>query len=187
MLSLLKGIAFATSPKISWAYLFSPFGKDNSFFIKLWFIALSKFHVYGIIFLLLYTLQLEKAMATHSSTLAWKIPWTEEPGRLQSMGSQRVGHDWATSLYSLHTLSLEKEMATYSSILAWRIPWTGEPGGPWSMGSQRVRHDWSDSAREIGLSLMLTTKNLVSIYMETQHTVGPLYLFPSPLHLHCSI
>ena len=41
---------------------------------------------------------LEKEMATHSSTLAWKIPWTEEPGRLQSMGSQRVGHDSATSL-----------------------------------------------------------------------------------------
>ena len=37
-------------------------------------------------------------MATHSSTLTWKIPWAEEPGRLQSMGSQRVGHDWATSL-----------------------------------------------------------------------------------------
>jgi len=35
----------------------------------------------------------EKAMASHSSTLAWKIPWTEEPGRLQSMGSLRVGHD----------------------------------------------------------------------------------------------
>ena len=42
---------------------------------------------------------LEKEMATHSRTLAWKIPWMEEPGRLQSMGSQRVGHDWATSLY----------------------------------------------------------------------------------------
>ena len=41
---------------------------------------------------------LEKAMAPHSSTLAWKIPWTEEPGRLQSMGSLRVRHDWATSL-----------------------------------------------------------------------------------------
>ena len=41
---------------------------------------------------------LEEEMATHSSTLAWKIPWTEEPGRLQSMGSQRVGHDGATSL-----------------------------------------------------------------------------------------
>ena len=40
----------------------------------------------------------EKATATHSSTLAWKIPWTEEPGRLQSMGSWRVGHDWATSV-----------------------------------------------------------------------------------------
>ena len=41
---------------------------------------------------------LEKEMATHSSILAWRIPWTEEPGRLQFMGSQRVGHDWATSL-----------------------------------------------------------------------------------------
>ena len=44
---------------------------------------------------------LEKEMATHSSTLAWRIPWREEPGRLQSMGSQRDGHDWATSLQSL--------------------------------------------------------------------------------------
>ena len=42
--------------------------------------------------------QAEKAMAPHSSTLAWKIPWTEDPGGLQSMGSRRVGHDWATSL-----------------------------------------------------------------------------------------
>ena len=41
----------------------------------------------------------EKAMATHSSTLAWKIPWMEEPGRLQSMGSLRAGHDWVTSLH----------------------------------------------------------------------------------------
>ena len=89
------------------------------------------------------------AMATHSSTLAWKIPWMEEPGRLQSMGSQRVGHHWTTSLHFLHslyTLSLQKEMATHSSVLAWRIPWTEEPGRPWSMGSQRVGHDWSDWA-----------------------------------------
>ena len=41
---------------------------------------------------------LEKEMVTHSSILAWRIPWTEKPGRLQSTGSQRVGHDWATSL-----------------------------------------------------------------------------------------
>ena len=48
---------------------------------------------------------LEKEMAIHSRTIAWKIPWTEEPGRLQSMGSQRVGHDWAT----LRSLSLYKD------------------------------------------------------------------------------
>ena len=42
---------------------------------------------------------LEKEMATHSSILAWKIPWMEEPGGLQSMGLQKVGHDWATSLH----------------------------------------------------------------------------------------
>ena len=47
---------------------------------------------------------LEKEMATHSSILAWKIPQTEEPGRLQSMGSQRIGHDWATSLSLFHFL-----------------------------------------------------------------------------------
>ena len=45
---------------------------------------------------------LEKEMATHSSILAWKIPWMVEPSRLQSMGSQRVGHDWATLLLSLY-------------------------------------------------------------------------------------
>ena len=51
---------------------------------------------------------LEKEMVTHSSILAWRIPWTEKPGRLQSMGSQRVGHDWVTSLtHSLTLLVLE--------------------------------------------------------------------------------
>ena len=57
---------------------------------------------------------LEKAMAPHSSTLAWKIPWTEEPGRLQSMGSLRVGHNWATSL-SLFT------------FMNWRRKWQPTP------------------------------------------------------------
>ena len=88
----------------------------------------------------------EKAMAPHSSTLACKIPWTEEPGRLQSMGSLRVGHNWATS-FSLFTFhALEKEMATHSSVLAWRIPGTVEPDGLPSMGSHRVEHDWSNLA-----------------------------------------
>ena len=49
---------------------------------------------------------LEKEMAIHSSTIAWEIPWTEDPGRLQSMGSQRVRHDWATSLYRMCMLFL---------------------------------------------------------------------------------
>ena len=70
-------------------------------------------------------------MATHSSTLAWKIPWMEEPGRLQSMGS--LSQTWLTD----------------SSVLAWRIPGTGEPGGLPSMGSHRVGHDWRDLAAAI--------------------------------------
>ena len=85
-------------------------------------------------------------MAPHSSTLAWKIPWMEEPGRLQSMGSLRVGHDWETSLSLFHCHALEKELATHSSVHAWRIPGAGEPRGLTSMGSHRVGHDWSDLA-----------------------------------------
>ena len=89
-------------------------------------------------------------MAPHSSTLAWKIPWTEEPGRLQSMGSLRVGHDWVSDFtFTFHFHALEKEMATHSSVLAWRIPGTGEPGGLPSMGLHRVGQDWSDLAASL--------------------------------------
>ena len=56
----------------------------------------------------------EKAMAPHSSTLAWKIPWTEEPGRLQSMGLLGVGHDWATSL-------------SLFAFMHWRRKWQPTP------------------------------------------------------------
>ena len=84
---------------------------------------------------------MEKEMAPYSSTLAWKIPWTEQPGRLQSMGSQRVGHDWMTSL-SLFT------------FMRWRRKWQPTPVflpgkshgqsslvgySPW--GSQTIRRD----------------------------------------------
>ena len=79
-------------------------------------------------------------MAPDSSTLAWKIPWTEEPGRLQSMGSLSRTQLSEFTLTS-HFQALEKEMATHSSILAWGIPGTGEPGGLPSMGSHRVRHE----------------------------------------------
>ena len=87
----------------------------------------------------------KKAMAPHSSTLAWKIPWTEEPGRLQSMGLLGVGHDF-TFTFTFHFQALEEEMATHSSDLAWRIPGTGGPGGLPSMGSQRVGYDRSNLA-----------------------------------------
>ena len=70
-------------------------------------------------------------MATHSSTLAWQIPSMQEPGRLQSMGSLRVGHNIT---FTFHFHASEKEMATQSSVLAWRIPGMGEPGGLLSMG-----------------------------------------------------
>ena len=79
-------------------------------------------------------------MAPHSSTLAWKIPWTEEP-----VGCSPWGHKSQTRLndftFTFHYHALEKEMATHSSVLAWRIPGTVEPGGLLSMGSHRVGHD----------------------------------------------
>ena len=78
---------------------------------------------------------LEKAMAPHSSTPGWKIPWTEEPGPWRS---------WirlSDFTFTFHFHALEKEMATHSSVLAWRIPGMGKPGGLPSMGSHRVGHD----------------------------------------------
>ena len=84
-------------------------------------------------------------MAPHFSTLAWKIPWMEEPGRLQSMGSLRVRHDWATSL-------------SFFTFMHWRRKWQPTPvflpGESQGWGSlvgcrlwnYRVGHDWSDLA-----------------------------------------
>ena len=93
----------------------------------------------------------EKAMAPHSSTLAWKIPWTEEPGRLQSMGLLGVWHDWATSL-SLFT------------FMHWRRKWQPTPmfllenprdGGAWwaavsgvTQSRTRLKRRSSSSSRE---------------------------------------
>ena len=114
---------------------------------------------------------------THSSTLAWKIPWTEGPGGLQSMGSLGVGHDWATSLY-------------FSTFMHWRRKWQptpvflpgesrdGEPGGLSSMGSQRVRQDWSDLAAAISFMRAPPSWPLTS----QRH----LFLIPLPLGVRIS-
>ena len=97
-----------------------------------------------------------KVMAPHSSTLAWKISWAEEPGGLQSMGSLRVRHDWATSL---------------SLFMHWRRKWQPtpvflpgesqgrEPGGLPSMGSHRVGHDWSDLAAAAAAVIYIPIQN----------------------------
>ena len=78
-------------------------------------------------------------MAPHSSTLAWKIPWMEEPRRLHGVTKSRTRLSNFTFTFHFH--ALEEEMATHSNVLAWRIPGTGEPGGLPSMGSHRVGHD----------------------------------------------
>ena len=84
----------------------------------------------------------EKAMAPHSSTLAWQIPWLEEPGRLHAVhGVAKSRTRLSNFTLTFHFHALEEEMATHSRILAWRIPWTEEPGGLLSMGSHRVGHD----------------------------------------------
>ena len=80
-------------------------------------------------------------MAPHCSTLAWKIPWTEEPGRLKFHGVAKSQARLSNFTFIFNFHALEKEMATHSSVLAWRIPGTGEPGGLLSMGSHRVGHD----------------------------------------------
>ena len=77
-------------------------------------------------------------MAPHSRTLAWKTPWAKEPGRLQSIWSLRVGHDFT---FTFHFHALEKKMVAHSSVLAWRIPGTAEPAGLPSLVSHRVGHD----------------------------------------------
>ena len=129
-------------------------------------------------------------MATLSSILAWRIPWTEVPGGLQSMGLQWISPDWATNThhslqclgeplpcnslptkitrprvtFTFHFHALEEEMAAHSSVLAWRIPGTREPGGLSSMGSHRVRHDWSNlaaAAAAAAASIALNLRNLV--------------------------
>ena len=88
---------------------------------------------------------LEKETAIHSSTIAWKIPWTEEPGRLQSMGSQRVGHDWATSLHFTSPpsptagISLESYQPFSHQRDRWALELLPKPS------AQTTVSDWPDS------------------------------------------
>ena len=104
-------------------------------------------------------------MAPHSSTVARKIPWMEEPGRPQSMGLLRVRHDFTfTFTFTFHFHALEKEMATHSSVLAWRIPGTEKTGRLQSTGSHRVGHDYkrlSSSSSSSTIALLLGLFKLI--------------------------
>ena len=99
---------------------------------------------------------LEKEVATHSSTLAWRIPWREEPGRLQSMGSQRVGHDWATSLH-FFTSKGQFSSVQFSCVWLFATPWI--------------------AARQASLSI---TNSLSSLRLTSSHLIlyCPLLLLP---------
>ena len=107
-------------------------------------------------------------MTTHFSILAWRIPWTQEPGGLQSTGLQsRISLKWLSRMHAGASLvaqwlrihlpmqetqfqplgredSMEKEMATHFNILAWEIPWTEEPSGLQSVGSQKSQTRLND-------------------------------------------
>ena len=140
--------------------------------IEIYFFLIRIQHVYKVInfkifknFILLCILNytFKKAVAPHSSTLAWKIPWTEEPGWLESMGLLRVGHDWATSL-SLFT------------FVHWRRKWQptpvvlpGEFQGQGSLVGCRLRgrtvgHDLSDLAAAAAAVILYRARNSLFTY-----------------------
>ena len=121
---------------------------------------------------------LEKAMATHSSTLAWKIPWMEEPGGLQSMGSLQVGHDWATTL-SVFTSCIGEGNGNPLHCLAWRIPGTGEPGGAavYGVAQSQTRLKRLSSSSYILLWLGFISK--LVWYVTKKGKIHSLFLFPT--------
>ena len=116
------------------------------------------------------TFHSEKAMAPHSSTLAWKIPWMEKPGALQSVGSGGVGHDWATSLSRL-------------TFMHWRRKWQPTPvfspgesrdGGAWwaaVCGVAQSRTDWSDLAAAAAAAAFLFLLWALSSFICSEYAV----------------
>jgi len=103
----------------------------------------------------------EKAMATHSSTLVWEIPWMEEPGRLQSMGLRRVRHDWATSLLLFIFMHWGRRWQPSPVFLPGEFQGR-EPGGLPSIGSHRVKHDWRDLAAAAAVRFSYFPLHLIS-------------------------
>ena len=112
-------------------------------------------------------------MAPHSSTLAWKIPWMEEPGRLQSMGSLRVGHDWVTSLSLFTSMQWRRKWQPTPVFLPGESQgWGSLVGCQTSLGLHKVRHYWSDLAAAAALlcwAVLVTTGWLLAMLSITRH------------------
>ena len=107
--------------------------------------------------MLLFSTFMEKAMAPHSSTLAWKSPWTEEPGRLQSMGLLRVRHDWAISLSLFTFINWRRKWQPTQEFL----PGESQGGGAWwaaiyGVAQSRTQLKWLSSSSVYVTSLFLT-------------------------------
>ena len=117
-------------------------------------------------------------MATHSSILAWRIPGTEKPGGLLSMGWHRVGHN-RNDLACMH--ALEKEMATHSCTLAWRIPGTEDPGGLLSYGVAQSQTLDTTEATQLQLQLSRVKVSAGLVLSEGWET----RVFFRPLSLSC--
>ena len=120
-------------------------------------------------------------MAPHSSTLAWKIPWMEEPGRLQSMGSQRVGHDWTTSL-SLFT------------FMHWRRKWQPTPvflpgesqgRGAWCAAVYGVTQSWTRLKRLSSIIIIIVITIIITITIHATAFLGGSTRFSLGSHKCC--
>ena len=137
----------------------------------------------------MYSEAVEKAMAPHSSTLAWKIPWMEEPGSLQSMGSHRVGHARATSLWLFTFMHWRRKWQPTPVFLPGESQGWGSLVG--SMGSHRVRHDWRDVAAGINQGQAVVQEVISAFWSElcfwSLSRKCDMFLFNCPLSGVCAL
>ena len=124
----------------------------------------------------------EKAMARHSSTFAWKIPWTEEPGRLQSMGSlESDTTEWLPFHFSISCIGEGNGNPLQCSCL--ENPRDGKPGGLPSLGSHRVGQDWSDLAAAVAWQYLSLNYRIIILFIDSSFLSLP-DLFPHDLYPH---